>query len=68
MRTQRVYRGHLVIFVSNPYNIGVYGLTRTPVIKIGHLCMGAYITIPGGAGASRGGPKGRFCEFIKKAS
>ena len=28
--------------------------------------MGAYITIPGGAGASRGGPKGRFCEFMIK--
>ena len=25
--------------------------------------MGAYITIPWGAGASRGGPKGRFCEL-----
>ena len=28
--------------------------------------MGAYITIPWGAVASRGGPKGGFCEYQKK--
>ena len=44
------------------------GLPRTPIIRIWHLCMGAYITIPWGAGASRGGPEGRFCESLIKVN
>ena len=68
LRTPRLCRGHFFFFVSNPYNMGVYGLPRTPVIKIWHLCMDAFITIPWGAGASRGGPEGRFCESLIKVN
>ena len=51
--------------------MSVYGLPRTPVsnqdltFMYGWHPLGAYITIPWGAGASRGGPEGRFCEFSK---
>ena len=37
LRTPRVPGGHFVIFVSNPCNMGVYGLPWTPAIKIWHF-------------------------------
>ena len=29
--------GHFVFSVPNPYNMGVYGLPRTPAVKILHF-------------------------------
>ena len=37
LRTPRVCGGHLVFFVSNPYNMGVYGLPWPPAIRIWHF-------------------------------
>ena len=67
--TPRVCGGHFAFFVPNSYNMSVYGLPKNLAVRIwyiftqifGHL----YYTIPWGAGASRGGPKGRFCEYKK---
>ena len=33
-----------------------------------HTYLGIHITIPWIVGASRGGPKGRFCEFFEKTN
>ena len=69
LRTPRVYRGHLVIFVSNPYNMGVYGLTRTPVIKIWHLCMGACLYYNSlGSRSEQGRPEGPILRVLHKAT
>ena len=37
LRTPRVPRGHFVLFVPNPYNMGVYELPWTPATKIWHF-------------------------------
>ena len=37
LRTPRVCGGHFAFFVPNPYNMGVYGLPRTPATKIWHF-------------------------------